>query len=286
MTFEFLIACCPSGTNIKQILTDLLTDLLTEALRSNSNEFDDGVIADMIQPLLRYSGNEVIDNGDMTSSYMLFGFALELPDEIDRAKDVVDDFTASLLGPDTSPIYHVVKFEDPLLKKDLAERAAEIFDIEMKLRRVLSIIYLNAYQDDEPFNLLRDEKVKFTRQTEPEQAQMKKATENQFFHLNFSQYRDLNQRSSLKLEDIEKVIKNAERYDDFRYEICRIPVEDEVAADLLADLKEHIKPIENMRNCVAHNRRPTKNVADSYPNARQTLDERLDQYLTKLYEDS
>ena len=275
MTFEFLIVChLVPGTNIKQILTDLLT----EALESNSNEFDDIVIANMIQFRPGYSGNEFIDNGGMTTSHVLIGFALELSDKINFTRAVVDDFAASL--PDTSPIYHVVKFEDPLLKEYLAERADEIFDIEMKLRRVLSIIYLNAYQGEEPFRLLRDEEVKPMKQ--PKQAQMEKATQNQFFHLTFSEYRNLNQYPQLNLPYILEVIRNAEQYDVFRTEIRRRPIEDEGDVGLIADLEKLINPIEDMRNCVAHNRRPPDEITDNYPTALQRLDERLDQYLANL----
>ena len=44
-----------------------------------------------------------------------------------------------------------MKFEDPLLRAELTERASEIFSLEMKLRRVLSLIYLQAYQGEDPF---------------------------------------------------------------------------------------------------------------------------------------
>ena len=253
MTFEFLIACHPvPGTNIKQILTDLLI----EALDSNSNESDDFITADMIQFRHGYSDNEFIDNDGVRTSCVLIGFALDLPDEIESIRAVVDDFAVSL--PETSPIYHVVKFEDPLFKEYLAERAAEIFDLEMKLRRVLSIIYLNSYQGEEPFKLLRDEGVRPLKKTK---EQMETAIENQFFYLLFRHYRDLNQCSQLT---------------------SRIESKDGV--DLIADLKDLIEPIEDMRNCVAHNRRPTDEITESYPNALQILDGRLDQYLVNLPE--
>ena len=54
--------------------------------------------------------------------------------------------------------------------------------------------------------MLRDETVK--PMEKPEQAQMEKATENQFFHLTFSQYINLNQRPQPQLPDILKVILN------------------------------------------------------------------------------
>ena len=263
MNVEFLITCqAGTKTNMNQILTESLTD----ALENASNDFDKDAVDDMIQ-----FSHERHRNG-----FTLIGFAIELPEKLSHAESVIDDFASTIRDKD--PKSHVVKFEDPLLRARLAKWAAEIFALEMKLRRVLSIIYLYAYQGEEPFDLLRDDKVKSM--GEPEQ--MRKATENQFFHLNFSQYINLNQRPQLKLLDILEVIENSDQYDAFRAEICRIPVEDEVDSDLITDLKELINPIENMRNCVAHTRQPTKKITDSYPNALQRLDERLDQYLANF----
>ena len=54
---------------------------------------------------------------------------------------------------------HAIKCEDPLLRNELAGRAEELFGLEMKLRRVLSIIYLHAKPDAEPYDLLREEVV-------------------------------------------------------------------------------------------------------------------------------
>ena len=117
---------------------------------------------------------------------------------------------------------------------------------------------------------------------QPKQAQMEKVTQNQFFHLTFSEYRNLNQYTQFKLPYILEVIRNAEQYDVFRAEIRRRPIEEEDDVGLIAALGELINPIEDMRNCVAHNRRPTDEITDNYPNALQRLDERLDQYLTNL----
>ena len=265
MNFEFLIACqVDPKTNMNQVIMESLID----ALENVSDDFDKDAVGNMIQ-----FSHERPRNG-----FTLIGFAIKLPEELSHAESVIDNFASTIR--DKAPKSHVVKFEDPLLKAKLAKWAAEIFALEMKLRRVLSIIYLNAYQGKEPFSLLRDETVK--PMEKPEQAQMEKAIENQFFHLTFSQYINLNQRPEPKLPDILEVIESAEQYDDFRAKICRIPVEDEDDADLIADLKALINPIENMRNCVAHNRKPTTGIIGNYRSALPKLDERLNQYLTNL----
>ena len=158
----------------------------------------------------------------------------------------------------------------------------------MKLRRVLSLIYLHAYQGEDPFDLLRDEQEQPFAREKPTLDQMKAANENQFFHLTFSQYINLNRRPPPKLTnitDILEVIRKTEQYNVFRAKILatilRNPVEKKDDTDLIASLKELMAPIEQMRNCVAHNRRPTKSINENYPDARSQLEERLGEYLKK-----
>ena len=152
MTFEFLIACrSTTETNIE----DVLTGLLARALEDNQNEFNEGLVADMIRIGYERVGAEMLAEDDVKGHHTFIGFTIDLPDETDSMPRVIDSFVKSL--PETPPISHAVKFEDPLLQYELAERAAEIYALEMKLRRVLTIIYLNAYPGENPFNLLRDE---------------------------------------------------------------------------------------------------------------------------------
>lgn len=265
MNVKFLITCqVGDETNMNQVLTESLID----ALENISDDFDKDAVGDMIQ----------FSHERRRDEFMLIGFAIELPEELSHDESVIDNFASTIR--DKEPKSHVVKFEDPLLRARLAKWAAEIFALEMKLRRVLSIIYLNAYQGEEPFSLLRDDKISL--RGDPNQEQMEKVTENQFFHLDFSQYINLNQRRDPQLPDILKAIDAAEQYDDFRAKICRIPVEDEIDADLITNLKELMNPIGNMRNCVAHNRRPTKKIIDNYHRALLDLDERLNLYLANL----
>lgn len=282
MTFEFLIACrMTPGTDIGQVLTELLIGVLED----NQNDFDEGTVADMVQLRHERSGKILDDNEGMTSRHTLIGLAIELPEEMDFKADVIEAFAKSL--PETPPVFHAVKFEDPLLQAELAQRAAEIFALEMKLRRVLSLIYLHAYQGADPFDILRDEATQpATGGERLTQGQMQAANENQFFHLTFSQYTSLNQRPPFRPVDVLELIHNSEHYEALRAEILRNPIEHEGDADFLASLKSLMNPIEGMRNCVAHNRHPTRSIADNYPVARERLGERLDEYLAGLVEEA
>ena len=281
MTFEFLIACrMMPETDIVMVLAELLA----RALEDSQNELDEGDVADLIQLRYQRAGTQSSDDSGEASRHVLIDFVIELPNETELKAEVIEAFAKSL--PETPPIFHVVKFEDPLLRAELTERASEIFSLEMKLRRVLSLIYLQAYQGEDPFNLLRDEVEQPTGRDKPTPDQMRAANENQFFHLTFGQYTNLNQPPPFKQTDVLELIRDSESYEALRAKVFRLSVENERDADFLANLKSLMNSIDGMRNCVAHNRRPTKRIAENYPNARVQLEERLDEYLAGLTQPS
>lgn len=145
-----------------------------------------------------------------------------------------------------------MKFEDSLLLTDLVSWAEEIFPLEMKLRRILTRIYLPAYQNGEPYDLPREEDERPMTKEKLTKDQMKKNAENPFFYLTFSQYGKLNKRPEInKFPALPDSIRDAETYDAFRAEINRLPVEDERDKDLLKGLEERMGAIEALRNRVA-----------------------------------
>jgi len=277
MTFEFLIFYQNAfSSSIRETLVNVLTRVLVE----NYDEFDSDEVQQMVILRSERLGKEATDEAENTVQNVLLCFALELPEETNEAQTVVKEFAEALV--DTDPISHVFKFEDPLLQADLAHWAEEIFTLEMKLRRVLTLIYLYAYQDGDPYNLLRDESTEPMGKKDLKSEDVKKALENEFFYLTFSQYRGLNKRPEIKqVTVLLETISSSETYDAFRAELNRVPVEHEEDAVFLAGLKERMDSIEKMRNCVAHNRRPSQAVINNYNTARPPLNQLLDNYLNQ-----
>ena len=276
MTFEFLISYqAIDGTDVNLVLRDLLS----QALVNSQDEFEEDDIDRMIRISHIRSGEEVARDDRKVAQYTILGFSLELP-EMDTADAVVDDFAASLSSSDA--VLHSLRFEDPVLQEELAQRAAEIFSLEMKLRRVFSFIYLHAYQREDPYDLLRYERV------DPVTPNLRKhdmvaATENQFFHITFSQYISLNRRRELsQVPQILSVLRDSGSYDVFREEVTRRPIANESDAELLDDLQSLLNPIEQMRNCVAHNRRPKVEDRQDYLRNLPVLEKRLDKFLKEL----
>jgi hypothetical protein len=277
MTFEFLITYQRTAGNG---LLGILRAGLAEALEGHENEFSDEAIQAMIVPRHERVGDNFIDDNGNAFQHVILAFTVELPLETINARAVLEEFATALT--DRGPITHAVRFEDPLLQEELAVWAKEIFLLEMKLRRVLTLVYLHAYQDGDPYDLLRDESAKPTAKDPPMAEHMKKVVENQFFYFTFSQYITLNQRPEIvHVRVLLEIIQNSASYDAFRAELNRLPVADEDDALLLAGLKDKMDSVERMRNCVAHNRRPSHAVIENYNNARPLLAQVLDEYLAQ-----
>jgi hypothetical protein len=168
-------------------------------LEDNLNDFEPETVKNMVRLQHERSGDESVDDGGAASRPMILGFALELPEETAQLQIVVEEFATAL--DDAPPIFHGAKFEDPVLRSELAKRAEEIFALEMKLSRVLTLIYLHANQEGDPYDLLLDETVQPTAKDKPVPEQMRAAAENQFFHHIFSQYIDLNRRPGSRLRN-------------------------------------------------------------------------------------
>lgn len=275
MIIEFLITF--HRTADTEIL-NIIRDCLVKVMDDNLNQFNDEAVERMIIPRVERLGDTALAVDGNPYDQVLFGFALDLPEEAESLRLVVDEFAEAL---NTAPVVHLVKFDDPLIRADLARWGDEIYALEVKLRRVLSFVYLHAYQDGDPYELLREESVQPMKSERPKAQEMKDRAENQFFHLTFGQYVHLNRRPEFKLPDLLALVREKEAYDGFREELARAPVEDEDDAVLLAGLKERMEAIEAMRNCCAHSRRPSKKVEENYLTARPLLDQLLNRYLAR-----
>ena len=211
-------------------------ELLSEALEANQYDLDDYALLDMVQVThIRESYSESPETEAV--HHTLVGFAVEL-DDVNLSKTVIDNFAQSLA--DSAPIYHAIKFEDPLLQGELAEFSVVMFELEMKLRRALSFLYLHAYPN-EPYNLLRKDRMKTMPPNIP-QSEMQEAIENQFFHLTFGQYTHLNQRHAFGPKELFEAILESNTYDSLKAELLSAPIVHEDDVELLDDLRKLMDP--------------------------------------------
>lgn len=279
MIVEFLVACSLTPA---AVVKQAIIDLLGSVLRDNGNDFEERVVVEMVTLKHLRAGDTVGGDDVSVPQRTIIGFALELPEETGSPDRVVDEFAKGMA--DLEDGFHVLRFEDPMLQAQLAEYSDQIFQLEMKLRRVLSIIYLHAYPIRDPYDLLRTANIRIHGSPTPTVGQMKLATENQFFHILFSDYIRVNDRRPTSIEDIQKLIQESAQYEEFHDEVVRTSrnmIYDQKDVDLIGEIRRNLQPIEDMRNCVAHNRRPITDIVDKYNQARPALESKLDFYLAE-----
>src|SRR5437773_10846893 len=85
--FEFLIVYHQAA---RTDIVGFIRDGLRMVLEDNLNEFDADAVERMIVPRIERQGNETVDGSGVAYHHVLFGFALDLPDETASARIVVD----------------------------------------------------------------------------------------------------------------------------------------------------------------------------------------------------
>ncbi len=269
MKVEFLIVCHP-----EDLSEDSLRELLQQTLANNLDEKSLDELTDSI----RFTHLRALANTNGGLPRVIRAFDLTLPEETTYPDRVIKEFADTLR--ESEDVDHILKFYDESLLEKHITHQRELFEFEMKLRKALSIVYLNSY-GERFYELLRDETIKPAGSST--ESEMLEAHENEFFHLLFSHYISLNKRRTInKVEDVLKIVQAADDFDKFKQEISRSPVQDEADSDFLASLKQRLNSVEQLRNCVAHNRTPLEKVLQDYSTAQTELDDSLRAFLKRF----
>lgn len=264
MIVELLLTTDALG---RDALCDIVLSTLCNAFDFRDVAVGEDAAAAMVQ---------VTHSAKGTDDLIVWGVRIDVPEEIAVAEQVLDDLVHNL--PDGDPVLHVCRFEDDEFRLQLDRLSHEVFTLEMKLRRVLSIVYLKSGLGRDPYNLLQHDRVKPVTK-DLQQSAMSAAAENQLFHLSFSDYGALDALPTLTMGRIEDALLKAEDFAGFRRSLTVSPIGVEDDKQLIAGLRERMDVLEKMRNCIAHNRRPTAALRQNYPDARDQLHVLLDAYL-------
>jgi len=192
--------------------------------------------------------------------------------------EFINEFGQTL--EDDTAIDLVIKYKDEIMQEEHQKYAREIFELEMKLREVLTFIFLGAY--GEPYySFLNYQKVNGKGlKKDTKEKTLTTNLENEFFYLSFSQYRELTLPNIILSEKILKIIneKNNNKYvpnETLRDRLLKLGVFTNRGRyeDFIAAIKDNLTSIENLRNCIAHNRSlPDYNEIKSYETARDKLE--------------
>lgn len=277
MKVEFLMVCRAELANV-----NILRETLAQTLQTDYDEINADELTDNVRLTLQRSLPDGTDETGNSFERVIYGFEIILPENTTYPQSVVNDFAGAL--SDTEGIEHLLKFYDELLLEQNLEYMRELFSIEMNLRKILSLIYLSAGQKSF-YDLLCDDVVgaRGKDDNKPTPEQMRKACENEFFHLLFSDYPKLNQRRPLsQVANIINLLLNADSFEYIKCELTRTPVETESDKDFIVSLKSLLDPVEKLRNSVAHNRTSGERIVQSYTEAKARLENECNSYLSSF----
>ena len=251
-------------------LMDLLTEMLKNALE---DVYDEPPEEEELSQYITIRHTTPREDGRR-----ICGFSVEFDSAVEGMGELVHDFSQSVADCTDEGIRHLLKLNDPQLRRTLRDYGDEIFEIEMKLREALSLIFVDTYGQNF-YTLLKEVRVEPTGREAPEESQMQAHCENQFFFLVFSDYININVRKQLNLDRIVGYMGQAEDFEGLKQMITTDPITKERYVDFLESLKQRVDPIEKLRNCVAHNRSISQKIIDDYEMAKDLLLEEIKEFL-------
>jgi len=266
-----------------QIVHTVESDLKVYLLDLLKQTLDESTIIDIsveekpedIQDWEIFNWIEIKYNHSIGKNKFIAGFSLNVSKIY---KEIINEFGNNL--KDDENIDVVFKYFDELMSEEHKSYAEEIFEIEMKLREIISFIFIDTYKVDY-YNLLKEINVKIqplNGSNRPDKNYFESHFENEFFFLLFSDYIHLNDLKKISQNDLMELIINSNDYDELKKNIQDIGITKEKYQDLIASIKQNLKPIEDMRNCIAHNRSFTDKVLENYQQAKANLDSIINQF--------
>jgi hypothetical protein len=264
------------NVNLKENLLSFLKETFDE---STTMTIEIEEKQDKIEEWSIFNWVEVKYNYLSENNKYIAGFNLEVPE---GNIAIISEFGQKLQDDDN--IYLILKYNDEVTQKEYKNYAKEIYDLEMGLREIISFIFLNSYKEDY-YNLLRETRVKvqpLDKNNIPNKEYYESHFENEFFFLLFSDYIKISELKELKSLDLIEIITNSNDYDDLKQKIQNRGIVKKEYQDFLAGIKENLDPIENLRNCIAHNRSFTDKIINNYVKVKKILGDKIDNFWNEV----
>ena len=178
----------------------------------------------------------------------------------------IDEFQEIFLKNLTEKCIFVWKFEDSRSLELRTQFFQEIYEIEMKLREIISYIFFNRYYSDEWF--LQDLDVSIVN---IKKSLKSKTFENDFFLLSFTSYKDLLKLRDLTEKEKIQILEKSNSFKEYKEKILSRGITEKPFQDFLWGIEEDLRKIERIRNSLMHNRFFSQSERESYTKFRISI---------------
>ncbi|EKF86842.1 hypothetical protein [Methanobacterium formicicum] len=267
--------------------------ILNDALDNITIEIDKTIFEECIQS--QYSK-------DIGEKMIFLCFKIDLDEELDEDlnDDLIDEVISSFNDElKSNEIEAIFKYYDNDLGNELKKYHSKIFEIEMKIREVISFILIDTYGNDfydlfKEINIgkfqypkKRMVKVEYEQNVLKSNESMRKDYlstffENESFYLNFGQYQKLLQTKTLQQGDLFKIARFSNTYEDFQKNIVDRGIKEDLYIEFLEDVKLLLDDIEPLRNCIAHNRTLTESESGKLTDIHKELNKKIEVFNNAL----
>lgn len=208
------------------------------------------------------------------------GFEVEVEEVFAENCDLLKNFADKIKND--KDIFALIKFSDETRLKSYLNFYQEIAELEMQLREILSYIFYYEYSENF-YNVLEEYEVTFPQEIykdkEIDTELLKNRLENTFFYLTFDKYITLHKPKEIKnIKDINTILESSDSYENFKDKICKRGIKNKKHLDFLAGIKQDLKPIESVRNAVAHNRKIPSTKLRDYDTTKNHLIKRFQEF--------
>lgn len=275
---DYLVVCC-KGKDLIPILAKLLEDAI-KTIYNEENIFNKPPEEEELRQYIVINYIKSRDDGCWICGFSVDFDIASVNFDIASKKmgKLIREFSTTVSKRTDDGIEHLLKLNDPQLQCTLRRYGDQIFEIEMKLREALSLIFVHTYYDEDFYDLLKEVNVNTHERKTAEQ--MRKYYENQFFYLSFRAYRQINEsKPATKVDEVLKHIREAQDFEDLQEIIAANPIKEDRYAIFLASLTDQVESIELLRNCVAHNKPIPEKTLENYNKVSKPLLKSINDFL-------
>ena len=246
-----------SKTNFKQKIKEFL-------IESTATQLDENEVIENFEETFSLKYTKKLSN----NKYII-GFTLDLSRAEEQASLQLNYGDIFLTNDDIDNVFVYKKAETALFE--------EINLIEQNLREVLTYIFIQQYPDD-IYNLLKEIEVRPTKDSPKKESDFINNAENQFFYLLFTDYINLSELKPIKEKDLIGYIKDSSEYNSLRNNLLNRGITNERHRDFILSLKEIMQPIEEIRNCIAHNRSISDKILNNFMETKNLFSDRVKEF--------